>query len=94
MNKLTPKNSKSIYKFEGTNMYIADIKQEPEYINLKNNRDELHTQLKEAQKELQETKDIKNKLLEKVNKIDSDINEILKIGILDYLTIKTVKEGA
>jgi hypothetical protein len=69
------------------------MENEPEYIEIVNINKELKTQAEKYKQEMQEAIKTKNKLLDRLGEIESILEEITKVGLLDYLAINLIKEG-
>jgi hypothetical protein len=90
--KIKPKNGQ-LFRFKGTNPTPVLMENEPEYIEIVNINKELKTQAEKYKQEMQEAIKTKNKLLDRLGEIESILEEITKVGLLDYLAINLIKEG-
>ena len=87
------KNNKKIYTFEGTRLVVTDVTKRKEYIGLLNKlqdtRLDLESSLSTIDNIVSENEFLKERLIE----LDKNLNEIIKIGLLDYTIINLMKEG-
>ena len=56
-------------------------------------KNRLESKLEATERELKNTIDEKNKLLNRVLEIEESLNQITEIGLLDFIAINVIKEG-
>jgi len=87
------KNKSKIYTFEGTKLVVTDVAQRKEYIELSVKLNETRSDLEASRIKINTVVEENDLLKERLNQIDETLNEIIKVGLIDYTIMNLMKEG-